>query len=324
VNELLLAYLRYARQYYPKGISRTSEYDQIRLAVPELKRLYGLTPANDFGPLALKALQEAFIKKKLTRQGVNRRISRIVRIFKWGVENEMVDPMAHHALGQVSGLKRGRTEAAESSPIRPVEDERVDALQPHVSRQVWAMIELQRATGMRPGEACQMRSGDIDRSTAVWVYTPRKHKTEHHGHHRSVYLGPRSQQILQPWLKDSPDAYLFSPREAEKERRAKQRAERKTKVQPSQKNRKKPNPKRTPRDSYDTASYYRAIYRGCELANVKKWHPNQLRHTAATEIRKRFGVEAASILLGHREVGVTQIYAERDEKRAIEVAAEFG
>jgi integrase len=127
-----------------------------------------------------------------------------------------------------------------------------------------------------------MRSGDIDRSTTVWVYTPRKHKTEHDGHHRSVYLGPRSQQILQPWLKDNPDSYLFSPREAEKERRAKQRAERKTKVRPSQKNRKKPNPKRTPRDCYDTASYYRAIYHGCELANVEKWHPNQLRHTAAT------------------------------------------
>jgi hypothetical protein len=63
----------------------------------------------------------------------------------------VVDLMAHHALGQVSGLKRGRTDAAGSSPIRPVEDERVDAHQPHVSRQVWAMIELQRATGMRPG-----------------------------------------------------------------------------------------------------------------------------------------------------------------------------
>ena len=52
--------------------------------------------------------------------------------------------------------------------------------------------------------------------------------------------------------------------------------------------------------------------------------PNQLRHTAATEIRRLHGIEAASILLGHRGVTVTQVYAERDEARAVNVAAECG
>jgi integrase len=324
VNELLVAYLHWARTYYPSEGKRTCEYDEIRLAIRELKRLYGLTPANEFGPLGLKAIQKALIDQKLTRQGVNRRTSRIVRAFKWGVQNELVAPMVHHALSQVPGLKRGRTTAPEAERTGPVDDERVDAVKPHVSRQVWAMIELQRLTGMRSGEVCQMRSGDIDRTGNVWVYSPLHHKTEHHGHSRSVYLGPKAQAVLQEWLKEKPEAFLFSPAEAEKERKAKLRAARKTKVQPSQKDRRKANPKMKPRDCYDTATYYRAIQRACDLAEVKRWHPHQLRHSAATVIRKRFGVEAASILLGHREVGVTQIYAERDEKRAIEVAGEIG
>ena len=36
--------------------------------------------------------------------------------------------------------------------IRPVVDADVEAVRPFVSRQVWAMIELQRLTGMRSGE----------------------------------------------------------------------------------------------------------------------------------------------------------------------------
>lgn len=43
--------------------------------------------------------------------------------------------------------------------MRPVPDAHVDAIKDHVSEQVWAMIELLRLTGMRPGEVCAMRTG---------------------------------------------------------------------------------------------------------------------------------------------------------------------
>ena len=46
------------------------------------------------------------------------------------------------------------------------------------------------------------------------------------------------------------------------------------------------------------------------------WHPNQLRHTAATEIRRQFGLEAAQVIFGHAKADVTQIYAERDTEKA--------
>ena len=54
------------------------------------------------------------------------------------------------------------------------------------------------------------------------------------------------------------------------------------------------------------------------------WHPNQLRHTAATEVRRRFGLEAAQVLLGHSKADVTQMYAERDDALAERVAREVG
>ena len=54
------------------------------------------------------------------------------------------------------------------------------------------------------------------------------------------------------------------------------------------------------------------------------WAPNQLRHSAATSIRAEFGIEAARTVLGHSEIATTQIYAERDERLAMQVAAKLG
>jgi len=54
------------------------------------------------------------------------------------------------------------------------------------------------------------------------------------------------------------------------------------------------------------------------------WSPNQLRHTAATQIRQRFGLEAAQATLGHSAADVTQLYAERDFSLAATVASAVG
>jgi hypothetical protein len=44
----------------------------------------------------------------------------------------------------------------------------------------------------------------------------------------------------------------------------------------------------------------------------------------ATEVRARFGLEAAQVYLGHGSANVTQIYAERDRSLAEKVAREIG
>jgi hypothetical protein len=52
------------------------------------------------------------------------------------------------------------------------------------------MIELERLTGMRPGEVCVMWTCDLGTSGRVWVYTPSTYKTEHHGNEPRLFLGP--------------------------------------------------------------------------------------------------------------------------------------
>ena len=64
------------------------------------------------------------------------------------------------------------------------------------------------------------------------------------------------------------DAFLFSPREAERERAATALTHRRP--------RQKPNPRKTERvlgDRYTVDSYRRAIERGCKAADVAVWRP---------------------------------------------------
>jgi integrase len=206
-----------------------------------------------------------------------------------------------------------------------VPDADVEAIRPHVARQVWAMIEPQRLTGMRPGEVILMRGVDLDRSGEVWVYTPDRHKAEHHGRQRTIYLGPRAQAVIQPWLRPNMKEYLFQPREVMAEYRREQRLRRRTPLYPSiQARSPKPNPKYRPGERYSPRTYYHVVNYGCIRAGVPSWSPNQLRHAAATRIREAFDLEAAQVVLGHARADVTQVYAERDLKKAREVMATVG
>jgi integrase len=187
------------------------------------------------------------------------------------------------------------------------------------------MVELQKLTGMRPGEVCMMRTCDLDVSGRVWTYIPREHKTEHHGKGRVVYLGPKAQAILRPWLRTDLNAYLFSAREATDEYRAGQRRNRKTPMTPLQAARKRSRrPEVFPGDRYTTDSYRRSIAKACSRAGVPKWHPHQLRHNAGTWLRKEFGLDVARVILGHSSPVVTEVYAEVDREKAVAVMEKVG
>lgn len=316
VAELVAAYLEFARGYYVKHGRQTPEYDHIRSAVDPVVRRHGDELVTAFGPLKLKAIRQWWIDEGHVRVQINKRVGRIRRMIAWGVEEELVPPNVLVALRAIKGLRAGRSAAAEPKKVRPVPDADVDAVRPHVAPQVWAMIELQRLAGMRPNEVCVMRTGDITMSGGVWEYRPIEHKMEHAERDRVVYFGPRAQQVLKPWLRTNLEEFLFSPREVMAARYAERRARRKTPVQPSQRDRSKPRPARKPADRYIEASYYRAIARACLKAGVPHWSPNQLRHSAATRVRRELGLEAAQVVLGHAAADVTQIYAERNAELA--------
>jgi integrase len=326
VSELILAFLRHAQGYYRRADGTpTGEFENFRYALRPLKKLFGSTPARDFGPRALKEVRDAMAREGLCRNTVNFRVGKVVRVFKWGVENELVPPAVHHGLKAVAGLRKGRSGVRETGPVKPVPDAFVDAIRPHVSRQVWAMVELQRLTGMRPGEVTIMRTGDLDATGPVWTYTPERHKTEHHGRRREIPLGPKAQAVVRPWLSPDLDGYLFQPREADAEFRARKREDRKSPLTPSQRARKpKRDRRRAPGDHYDTRSYAHAVHRGCEKAGVPAWGPNRLRHNAATLLRRECGLDAARAVLGHSSPVVTEVYAERDRNLAVAAMARLG
>jgi integrase len=166
---------------------------------------------------------------------------------------------------------------------------------------------------------------DIDRSGDVWLYRPESHKTENHGHDRVILLGPQAQAVVQAWLGEDPFAFLFSPVAAVANRNAERRRGRKTPMTPSEAKRKpKPHPKRAARSRYDKNAYGQAIARACKKAGVPHWHPNQLRHNAATRVRQRYGIEAARQVLGHRSAAVTELYAEADLKKVVEIMRAIG
>lgn len=56
-----------------------------------------------------------------------------------------------------------------------------------------------------------------------------------------------------------------------------------------------------------------------------RWHPHQLRHNAATRLRREFGIDLAQTILGHRlGSAVTEIYAEANVAKAKDVIARVG
>jgi integrase len=341
IAELAAAYLRFANGYYRKNGRPTRTIERVRLALKLLRKSYGHTAAREFGPLALQAVQQTLVREGKSRPYINCLIEEVRRIFKWGVAQEMVSAATYQALAAVPGLRKGRTEAREPDPIKPVSDAVVEATLPHLPQIVADMVRLQRLTGMRPGEVCIVRPCDVDRSGEVWQYRPHEHKTEHHGRERVVFLGPKAQAILLPYLLRDAQSYCFSPAEREKARSAERRANRQTPMTPSQRRRRrKRHPQRQPGDCYTVGTYGNAIRRACAVAwpaaenltpderrqwnRAHCWTPNRLRHAAATEIRARYGLESAQTVLGHAHANVTEVYAERDASRAAAIMREVG
>ena len=342
ICELIAAYWEFVQDYYRKNGRATDEQGHVRVLLRHLQRLYGGTPAIKFGPLRLKAFRHTLVEIDWSRSYINDQIARLKRMFKWAVENEHVPGRVFEDIKNIVGLRRGRTVARETAPVKPVAESHVKAIEPFVARQVWAMIRLQRLSGMRPGEACIVRSCDIEMDGDVWEYRPHEYKTEHHDIERVVCLGLDAQAIVREFLKPDTGAYLFSPTDAEADRRAKLHAERKTPLKYGNRrgSNRKNKPGRKAGERYTTDSYRRAIERGCKLAfpapddldkeQTKQWHkehcwhPNQLRHTSGTKVRKQFGLEAAQVHLGHAKANTTEIYAERNLELAREIARQIG
>jgi integrase len=213
-----------------------------------------------------------------------------------------------------------------------VPDEHVNAVLPFLPPTLQAMVRLQRLTGMRSGELCVLRTCDVDTSKEVWVYRPRSHKTAYRGHERAIPIGPKGQAVLKPFLRsDAPQAYVFSPQRALTERRQFANTAAANSALDADEDAVVPAPSGDASDRYKPRSYNRALHYAMKraeaagkLATLQFWHPHQLRHRHATEIRQSRGLEAARVLLGHRSLSQTLEYAEADAGVASALAKDLG
>lgn len=295
IAELGVVYMEHARTYYRLADGRlSSSYHGMLQAVNALRPFKRL-PAASFGPRCLREIMDRLANEKTRtgrprpRKSINRLLKRIRSLFKWAVSMEMVPAQTWHGLMAVEGLKRGRTTAPELPSVRAVADEVVLKTLPHLPKVVADLVMFIRHSGCRPGEACQLKPVDIERSGDVWKWTLRSHKNAWREHERVIMIGPRAQAILKPYLdqpKRTPHAYCFSPKASERERNRQRKQGRQSPMTPSHAARTpKPvkNRTRPPREHYSDESLNRCIRRACEKAGIERWTPMQLRQTAATE-----------------------------------------
>jgi integrase len=233
-------------------------------------------------------LQDNWIAQGLTRSSINIYSNAVKTIFKWGNVFQYVPLTTYQAIQLVPPLTRG-CKAKPDKKIPPVPNEIVDLTLPHLPPVMQDMIQLQLLVGARPQDICRMKKPEIDMSNPVWIYVPPEHKNTHRDQVREITIGPKAQAILTPYLEhDNIRVFMYKD---------------------------KPIP---------PGKYYNHVKYACIKHGIPHWFPNQLRHTAGTKFRTKYGLEISQAMLGHACVNTTELYAEVNRKKMIEVAQEIG
>jgi integrase len=293
VAELAADYFRHIQnRMHPAHINH------FKTTIGYLAKIYGDILVDSFSPKKLKTVRDQMIRRgSLCRKVINDYTRRIVQIFAWGCEEELVQQSTVAALREVRSLPKGTPGTFDHPPKQDVPVDVIRRTSPFMSPTVQAMSMVQWFTGMRSCEVCKMRVGDIDktRDSELWHYIPDGHKTEEYIGEKIVPLGKPEQELIAPYLIDKkPGSAVFSPRTAVQEMKEQRRAERKSKITPSQQERDKQramNPADNVGEFYDESSYRKAVEHAIKKANktlpdgrkIPRWTPYQIRHAATKE-----------------------------------------
>ncbi len=221
LDQLLWRFWQWAEQCYRDGRGPTAHFENLRQSIKRLTRQFGRMPVASFGRAQVRAFRERLIEGGASRTYINKLVGHVKQVFAWGMEEEIVPELVAFRVIKTKNLKAGRRAARETAPVEPVADYWVEATLPYVTPPVRAMVQLQRVTGMRSSNVCDMRRSEIDMRDRKWVYTPQRHKTQHLGHRFRKTLGPRARAILRPLIEGlgtELDTYVFSPASAARRR----------------------------------------------------------------------------------------------------------
>ena len=154
VNELLLRFWAWAEDYYRDlDGNPTRELENLQHSLKPLRRLYAHSLARDFGPLALRALQDDLVERGLCRNVVNYRVNRIRRLFKWAVSFELVPPSVYQAL-QAVPPRISATSARACATRSSSSSSRTRA----ASSSAWPTVTARRRRGRPPGRGSSAAS----------------------------------------------------------------------------------------------------------------------------------------------------------------------
>ncbi len=328
VCELAAAFFDHAKATLAKP-----NYTHYRIAVMDfLVEFYGDIPVDEFKPSCLKTVRSELMqarrkdgKPRFCRNMINEYTRRIVTFFGWGVEEGLVKSETWAVLRAVKPLSEGHAGTFDHEERVDVPDDVIRRTLPFLPPMLRAMVQVQRLLGCRPSEVFNMRVKEIDRHTDpdLWLYRLTHHKTEKKTKRKRKKVLPLSkleQELIAPYLEGKePTAAVFSPKTAMEERRAEQRAKRKSKLTPSQLERDRISAANPPkyREFYDKDSYRQAFRHAIEKANrrlpdgekIPYWTPYQIRHRAATAMELEFGIDEAQTLLDHATPDTTQRYS---------------
>ena len=335
VSELCVEFLK----YHTPRLGKT-DIQNFKYAFGYIIEAFGNMSVNSITPKRMRSVRSQMVASgRLCRRTVNDFTAMLIRCFTWGCEEEYVGASVAGALKMIKPLPKGEPGTFDHPKRRNVSDEIIRRTLPFLSKTVATMVRFQRILGLRPSEVFIMVVGDIVKNAdpELWFYIPGHHKTQRYYDEvdevKIIPLGKPEQALIAQYLEGKkPEDAVFSPRTAIQERKDERRANRKTKITPSQAARDKAraeNPVVQAGDFYNADSYRTAVQRAIERANrelqegekpIPMWSPYQLRHQAATALalaKGKDGDKLAAALLDHASVTTTRNHYihERLEKR---------
>jgi len=322
--------------YRRKDGTATRGAESIGYAMEPVLQLFGATPAEAFSPLMLRQVRDQMLEPAghYSVTTINDRMHKIRQVWRWLASHQLVPASVLAGLGAIEPLRVGRCTARAPRKVHCVPEAWVAAAAEKMPPTLRAMVWIQWHTGMRSSELCRMRPCDIERRPDLWIYRT-SHKTEHHDdgtRERLILIGPEAQRWLEPLLNRELAKPCFRPDEAINQRLDGRRnaydAAGKAgdyRTWPSYLARQRKG--RAVNEAYTPDTYRDAVYYACAASGLDEshwWSPHQLRHSAGTRAREKFGLEGAQAVLGHTTVKAAQIYAEKSARLARRVAKRLG
>lgn len=297
VEEIAAAYCEWIKTYYRRADGTpTSEQASIPLSLRAVRDLYGETPVTALTHADMVRTRETIISwGTCSRSTVNFYMARVRRMWEWALDQGLIPAKVKAELCQLQPLKPNRTTLREPVPVLAAPDDDIEAACAIAPENFADMVRVHRLTGMRPEELCAMTFEHIDRSRVPWVYRPPFFKTQWRGMVRAVLIGPKAREIISKYDDGDFGGYPFSPARIIAQGIALANGhhhQTMTKITAN-------IPTKRGIEHWITGTYTNAVRAYCRKAKVKEWTANRLRHSFATEIRRKYGIVMAGVLLGH-------------------------